>query len=181
MARLRKGVTCRRMKRPYVRLSKFKSKGFIKMTYNPRITKFVMGNLQKENDYECTIRLLSKGELQIRDNAMESARLTSNRLLEKNLGPMGFFMRVNKYPYQVIRMHALASGAGADRFSTGMAHAFGKPIGQAIQVKPGQALMEIKIDRKNLELAKKAMVRASQKLPCSCTIQIEEKALAKAN
>lgn len=175
MARLRKGSTCRRLKIPYVRISKFKTKSFIKTVYNARITKFVIGNLAKEDEYNLTIKLNVKGDLQIRDNAMEAARLTASRLLEKNLGPMGFFLRVNKYPYQIIRMHALASGAGADRFSTGMAHAFGKPIGQAIQAKKGDTIMEVKIDRKNLELGKKAMKRASQKVSCGCTIEVINK------
>jgi large subunit ribosomal protein L10e len=173
MARLRKGTTCRRLKRPYVRVSKFKTKSFIKTVYNPRITKFVIGNLAKEDNYDCILRLLVKGNLQIRDNAMESARLTASRLLEKNLGPQGFLLRVNKYPYQVVRMHALASGAGADRFSTGMAHAYGKPIGQAIRARNGECILEVKIDKKNLELGKKALQRARHKVSCGCTIEIE--------
>jgi large subunit ribosomal protein L10e len=174
MARLRKGISYRTLDRPYTRVSKFKKKSFIKMTYNTRITKFVMGNLQKE-DWECKVKLQSKTDLQIRDNAIEAARQTSNRLLEKTAGPTGYFLRVNKYPYHVLRMHALASGAGADRFSTGMAHPFGKPTGQAIQLLKGQTLFEVGIDKKNIDAAKKALNRAAKKIACSYSIVVEQK------
>lgn len=171
MARLRKGVCYRKLERPYTRVSKFKSKSFIKTNYNTRITKFVMGNLQKK-DFECKLRLLSKRALQIRDNCLESARLTSNRFMEKNVGPTAYFMRVNRYPYHILRENPIASGAGADRFSTGMQKSFGKPIGQAAQIQIGDALFEISVDKKHLDTAKKALHRASLKLACSCTIQL---------
>jgi large subunit ribosomal protein L10e len=111
----------------------------------------------------------------IRDNCMESARLTSNRLLEKNLGQSGFFLRLNKYPYHILRNNPIASGAGADRFSTGMKKSFGKPIGQAAQFKKGEPIMEVGINKKNVDLGKKALHRAAQKIPCSCTIEIIER------
>ena len=170
MARLRKGVSYRRLERPYTRVSKFKKKSFIKTNYNTRITKFVMGDLKRSFKY--TLKLLSRQDLQIRENALESARLTSNRLLEKNMGQTGYFLRLNKYPYHVLRNNPIASGAGADRFSTGMKKSFGKPIGQAARFKKGDAIMEVGIDKKNIELAKKALHRASLKIPCSCTIEI---------
>lgn len=171
MARLRKGVSYRRLERPYTRVSKFKKKSFIKTNYNTRITKFTMGNLKK-NDFECRLLLLSKENLQIRDNSLESARLTSNRLLEKNLGQADYFFRINKFPYHILRINPIASGAGADRFSTGMKKSFGKPIGQAARFKKGDTILEICVDKKNIELAKKALKRASQKIPCTCSIEI---------
>ncbi len=79
-----------------------------------------------------------------------------------------------KYPYHVLRENPLASGAGADRFSTGMQRAFGKPYGNAAQVKKGDAIFLISVNKANLELAKTALTRASKKLPCSCTIQVIE-------
>ena len=176
MARLRKGVCYRFLERPYTRVSRYKKKAFIKTTYNSKITRFVMGNLQKEN-FECTLRLRSKIDLQIRDNSIESARLTSNRLLEKNLGQTDFFLRVNKYPFHILRMNPIASGAGADRFSTGMQASFGRPVGQACRIRKGEAIFDLMVDKKNLELAKKALVRAAQKVPCGCTIDIEMRKL----
>ena len=173
MARIRKFVAYRRLKRPYTRVSKFKAEAYIRMAPNVKVVRFNSGDPSKTFAY--TLNLLSKSDLQIRDNALESARQTSNKLLESYLGLNGFHLKVNVYPYQVLREHALASGAGADRFSSGMAHSFGKPIGVAARVKKGQTIFQLRVDKQNLGIAKQALERASKKLPCPCTIQIIEK------
>ncbi len=67
------------------------------------------------------------------------------------------------------------SGAGADRFSTGMKKSFGKPIGQAARVKKGETICQVDVDKKNLEVAKKAMHRASMKMACPCTVTVENR------
>jgi large subunit ribosomal protein L10e len=172
MARIRKGCAYHRLERPYTRTSKFRKKSFIKANPVVRVVRFDMGNSNKKFKY--TLTLVSGRDIQIRDNALESARQTSNRVLEKTLGTSGYFLRVKSYPHHILRENPLASGAGADRFSTGMQKAFGKPIGNAARVKKGQTIFEVKINKANLPLARKAFTRASQKLPCSCTIQIKE-------
>ena len=172
MVRIRKGISYRRLERPYNWVSMFKSKTFIKNVYNTRLTRFVMGNLQKE-DFGYSILLQPRRALQIRDNAIESARLCSNRILETTIGPTNYFLRINKYPFHILRNNPIASGAGADRFSTGMQKAFGKPIGQAAQFRKGQTIIEIKVDEKNIQLAKKAAQRAYTKLPSSCNVIIK--------
>ena len=173
MARLRKFVAYRRLERPYTRTSKFKAKAYIRMTPNVKVVRFNSGDASKS--FNCTLNLLSKSDLQIRDNALESARQTSNKLLETFLGLSGFHLKVKVYPFHVLREHALASGAGADRFSSGMAHSFGKPLGVAARVRKGQAIFQVDVDKQNVEVARQALERASKKLPCSCTIQITEK------
>ncbi|MBI2558387.1 50S ribosomal protein L16 [Candidatus Woesearchaeota archaeon] len=173
MARIRKFVAYRRLERPYTRTSKFKAKSYIKMTPNVKVVRFETGDANK--DFKCTLNLLSKSELQIRDNALESARQTSNKLLESHLGLNGFHLKIKVYPYHVLREHALASGAGADRFSSGMAHSFGKPIGVAARIKRGQTIFQVSVDKQNLALAKQALERASKKLPCQCTIELIER------
>lgn len=173
MARLRTFVAYRRLERPYTRTSKFKGKSYIRTTPNVKVVRFETGDTNKNFQY--TLNLLSKSDLQIRDNALESARQTSNKLLEKHLGLSGYHMKVKVYPYHVLREHALASGAGADRFSSGMAHSFGKPIGIAARVKKGQTIFQLSVNKQNLELARQALERASKKLPCSCTIQVIER------
>ena len=172
MARLRKFVSYRRLERPYTRTSKFKAKSYIRMNPIVKIVRFDTGDPNKIFKY--TLNLLSKSELQIRDNALESARQTSNKLLESYLGLNGFHMKVKVYPYHVLREHALAAGAGADRFSSGMAHSFGKPTGLAARIKKGQTIFQVNVDRENLGVARQALERASKKLPCSCTIQVIE-------
>ena len=173
MARLRKFVSYRNMKRPYTRTSKFKAEAYIRMTPHTKVVRFDQGDPKK--DFQFTLNLLSKSELNIRDNALESARQTSNKLLESFLGLNGFHMRVKAYPYHVLREHALAAGAGADRFSSGMAHAFGKPMGLAARVKKGQTIIQLKVDKQNLGVAKQALERASKKLPCPCMIEVIQK------
>ena len=176
MARIRKFVAYRRTKRPYTRISKFKAKSYIRMTPNVKVVRFNTGDPSK--DFPWILNLVSKSDLQIRDNALESARQTSNKLLESFLGLSGFHLRVSVYPHQVLREHSLASGAGADRFSSGMAHPFGKPIGVAARIKKGQTIFQVRVDKQNIGVAKQALERASKKLPCSCTIQISEKQAA---
>ncbi|MBR9699155.1 50S ribosomal protein L16 [Candidatus Woesearchaeota archaeon] len=174
MARLRKGVCYRRLERPYTRVSKYKKKSFIKTNYNARVIKFVMGNAKKQ-DFNCKLRLKTNIDIQIRDNSMESARLTSNRLLERDIGTPNYFFRVNKYPYHVLRNNPIASGAGADRFSTGMKKSFGKPIGQAARFKKGDTIFEIDLDKNHIDIGKKALTRASYKIACTTRIVITEK------
>ena len=67
MARLRKFVSYRNIKRPYTRTSKFKAKAYIRMAPNVKVARFETGDAKKKFDY--TLILMSKSELQIRDNA----------------------------------------------------------------------------------------------------------------
>ena len=175
MARIRKFVAYRRIERPYTKTSKFKKKSYIGITPNINVVRFDGGNLKKKFQY--TISLSAKSDLQIRDNALESARQTSTKLLEANLGPTGFHIKIKVYPFHVLRENPLAAGAGADRFSTGMQRAFGKPIGNAARITKGQTVFEVSVDKANIDLAKKAIERASKKLPCSYSIQIAENKL----
>lgn len=173
MARIRKFSAYRSMERPYTRTSKFKDKSFVRITPNILIAKFETGNLKKKYPYR--VNLVSKIDLQIRDNAIESARMTSNRFLEKTLGPTGFKFKTRIYPFHVLRENPIAAGAGADRFSTGMQKSFGKPLGSAARVKKGQIIFEIGVDKTGIEPARQAMNRAQKKLPGSCTIEVVEK------
>ena len=170
MARIRKFVSYRRLERPYTRTSKYKGKSFIRMNPNIRVVGFELGSPKKKFPY--TLKLISKDNLQIRDNALESAKQTSNKILELNLGLSGYHLKVKPYPYHVLRENPLAAGAGADRFSTGMQKAFGKPLGNAAQIKKGDTIFQISVDKAHIDLAKTALTRAYKKLPCSCTIQV---------
>ena len=176
MARLRKFTCYRAMERPYTRTSKYKNKSYIRMTPVPKVAQFETGSPQKKFPY--TLNLISKSDLQIRDNALESAKQTSNKLLEKTIGIASYHLKLKTYPYHVLRENPIASGAGADRFSTGMQKSFGKPMGIAAQVRRGQTIFQISVEKQNLELAKNALSRASKKLPCSCTIVMVQNIMA---
>ncbi|MBW2966656.1 50S ribosomal protein L16 [Candidatus Woesearchaeota archaeon] len=173
MARIRKFSAYRGVEpRAYTRISKFKEKNFVKASPNINIVNFDMGNPKKKFGYE--LDLVSKSDLQIRHQAMESARMTCNRLLETVLGKSGYYLKVRFFPFHILRENPLAAGAGADRMSTGMKHSFGKPIGRAAQIRKGQVLFQLKVNKQNLELAKKALKRASHKFPCGCLIEVKE-------
>ncbi len=133
-----------------------------------KVIKFDMGDPRKE--YDTTIKLNACKAMNVRHNSLESARMTSNRLLEKTIGRGAYHLRIKVYPFHVLRENPLASGAGADRMSTGMKKSYGKSVGSAARVKEGQTLIELRIDTANLRLGKEALSRASKKMPCSCKI-----------
>jgi len=172
MAKLRKGRSYRKLKRPYTRISKFRNKSFVRMDPHIKITRFVMGDPNKKFGY--TLYLIAKNSLQIRQEALESARQISNRILEGRIGKSGFLFRVRAYPHQVLREKPMATGAGADRTSTGMAAPFGKPIGVAARVLKGDAVFEVQVDEQNLDVAKKALKEASYKLPLTYQITVQK-------
>ena len=79
-------------------------------------------------------------------------------------------LQIRMYPHHILRENPLASGAGADRMSTGMAHNYGKPIGVAAQIHAGKALFTLRLNKENLAVGRHALKRASYKLPCACAI-----------
>ncbi|MFA5797886.1 MAG: 50S ribosomal protein L16 [Candidatus Woesearchaeota archaeon] len=172
MAKLRKGSAYNKeFKRPYTRKSKYRKKDFVRASPNSKVIRYEMGNLQKNpQDFDLELTLVTKKDLQIRHNALESARQSGNRILEKALGKSGYRMQLRKYPHHILRENALASGAGADRMSTGMAASFGKIIGLAAQVRAGEALFVVYIDKANKKFGKEALTRCRNKLPCSCQV-----------
>ena len=172
MARVRKFVAYRRLERPYTRVSKYRVKNYVRARPNITLVKYNMGNVKGKFKYK--VDLLSKTDLQIRHNALEAARQTTNRLLEKELGKTEFYFRVNVYPHHILRENPLASGAGADRMSTGMKMSFGKPIGAAAQVKEGQVLFEVSVEKRHIPIAREALRRVSHKMPCRTRV-IENK------
>ncbi len=174
MTKLRKFVAYRSLKRAYTRFSKYKVKNFVRARPVCKVVRFDMG--EQRSDYQYLLQLMPAQKIgfQIRDNAIESARQGANRVLEGKLGKLGYFLRTKIYPHHIMRENPLASGAGADRMSTGMAHNYGKPIGIAAQVFPGKAVFEVSINKEHLELAKLALKRASYKIPFHYTIKITE-------
>lgn len=172
MAKLRKFASYKKFERPYTRISKFKSKSFIKTTPHTKVVRFESGNLKVK--FPFTYELISKQDVQIRDNAIESAREISNKIMEKGIGTSSYKLKIRIYPFHILRENPLAAGAGADRFSTGMAHSFGKPIGQAARVKKGQIVMECSVNQQHLEFAKRAMHKAASKLPLCYMVQLKK-------
>ncbi len=171
MARLRNWKCYRGYKRAYTRFSKYKKLCYVRARPANRISRYTGGTQEK---YQYNVHLIASSSLQIRDNALESARQTSNRALETVLAKSGYFIQMRVFPHHIVRENPLASGAGADRLSTGMAHNYGKPIGLAAQVKKGQPIFTVKTNKENLALARKALKRAMYKVPCHCSVVVED-------
>jgi large subunit ribosomal protein L10e len=171
MAKLRKNAAYQKLERPYTRVSKYTKKNYVRGGFpNMKIIKFDMGTPSK--NFDTVIKLNSKSSMHVRHNSLEAARMTSNRLLEKTLGRQGYHLRIKVYPFHVLRENPLASGAGADRMSTGMKKSYGKSIGSAARVKEGQTLVELRINKENTKVGREALSRAAKKLPCGCKVVV---------
>ncbi|MEM7816548.1 MAG: 50S ribosomal protein L16 [Candidatus Aenigmatarchaeota archaeon] len=170
MAKERPWRCYRDIKRPYTRRSvSVPSKDYIKGVPQPRIAQFEMG---KKKDYEYKLYLVAENYCQIRHTALEAARMTIVKTLEKS--KEDYFVKLRVYPHHVYRENPLATGAGADRYQQGMRLSFGNPIGTACQVDKGQKIFEIRVDAKLLNVAKDALRKAKQKLPLRYKIVVEQ-------
>lgn len=143
-------------------------KAFITGVPGSKIHIFNMGELH--GNYDTEVALVCNSKVQIRHNALEAMRVACNQVLSRAFKEYYFKIRI--YPHHVMRENPLASGAGADRFQTGMAKAYGKPIGRAARVKPGQKIASIYISREKIPTAKKALKRAIMKLSGKYTFEI---------
>ncbi|QHS16745.1 50S ribosomal protein L16 [Halopenitus persicus] len=139
-----------------------------------KIAQHNMGDLQADpDDYEVEISLRVEEKLQIRHGSLESARLSANRHLLKEIGEGEYKMVLRKFPHQVIRENKQATGAGADRVSDGMRQAFGKPVGTAARINDGEAVFTAYCDPEDAPAVKEAFRRAYNKMSPSCRITVE--------
>ncbi len=135
-----------------------------------RITQFVLGN--KTEDFPIQISLSALEKCNVRHNALESARVTVNRAMEKKVGPTNYRVHIRVYPHVVLRENKQATGAGADRVSQGMRAAYGKAIGTAAEIKPNQVIMIIETNEPFVEEAKSALRKAGMKIPSPCKVTV---------
>lgn len=150
---------------PYTR------KSFVKGFPPPKITKFTMGDTKAKFEYEA--RLVSLENAQIRHNALEAARVATNRLLIEKLSD-NYRLDIHPYPHIILRENKMIFGAHADRLQDGMRRSFGKPIGTAARVKPNQTIITVNVNADGVEAAKEALRRGSTKLPIPCRIITEK-------
>ena len=146
-------------------------KKYIRGSPQPKITKFTMGDPTGSFEYQAF--LIAQKEVQIRHNALEAARIATNRLLSEKLGN-SYLFRILPYPHVVLRENKMIFGAHADRLQDGMRKAFGKAIGIAARVKSNQPVLVVNVNENGLEVAKEALKRGGAKLPMPCRIFIEK-------
>ncbi|HEQ78995.1 MAG TPA: 50S ribosomal protein L16 [Euryarchaeota archaeon] len=137
-----------------------------------RINQFEVGN--KTGNFPVTLSLVAENSCQIRHNCLEAARIAANRHISKRAGSALYHLKIRVYPHQVIRENKLATGAGADRISSGMRGAFGKIVGTAARVKSGQKIITIRTTVSHYQTAKKALWKACVKLPTPGYIVVDE-------
>ena len=137
----------------------------------PKIVKFTMGDTKGSFDYEA--RLIAMKRAQIRHAALESARVATNRVLMDKL-INDYLMIVHPYPHIILRENKMIFGAHADRLQQGMRRSFGKAIGTAARVEPGQIIITVRVKASAAETAKLSLKRGSAKLPIPCRVVIEK-------
>lgn len=169
---LRPAKSCRAVKRQsWTRVSRHKPrKSFVKGVPNSRVRQWLMGS---NKQFEIKAELTATKPIQARDNSIESARQAANKCLEKTL-MHDYCLVIRKYPHEVRREHTALGVAGADRISSGMKGAFGRPKGRMARITTGSCLLEVRLKEANLRVAKDALKRAALKLPGAYEIIITD-------
>lgn len=90
------------------------------------------------------MHLLSKEKENISSESLEATRIAINKHLTKCLGKENFHLRIRPHPHHIIRANKMLSCAGADRLSSGMRGAFGKPTGRVARIKINQPIVAVR-------------------------------------
>jgi len=135
-----------------------------------RITQYEMG--YSKGDFPIEMHLIAESDAAIRHTALEAARIACNRTIQKKAGSQGYFLKVHVYPHEVIRENKMATGAGADRISSGMRNAFGKAVGTAARVRAGQLVISLRVGRAHFTVAKEALWKAGLRIPNEFRIEV---------
>ena len=161
---LRPARTCRDLsKTPWARFSRrTPRKSFVKAMPHNSLQVYSMGNPKIPKETEMSL-VASEG-VQVRDNALESARQAANKYLEKLL-PGAYYLVVRVFPHNVIRENKMILGAGADRLQKGMRKAYGRPMDRAARIYKNQPVFTLYTASANAESCKEAFRRAKGKLP----------------
>ncbi len=152
-----KAKNWRTPERPYTR------DDYIHGAPQPRISKYTMGTFR--DDYEYELLLVAREPMQIRDVALESARVAVGKVMSKKVGDANYFLELKAHPHHVLRENKMIFGAHADRLQEGMRRAFGKPVGRAARVEEGDPVFRLLTTSTGVEVAKEALRLAASKLP----------------
>ena len=175
----RAGAYSKKRARPFTRISSVQSKAYIKTVPPQKIVKFSMGNVKayESGKFKFVLKLVSgeRVRVQMRDNAIESARQALNKSLETSF-PGAHYFAIKVYPHHILRENKQLAGAGADRMQKGMQLSFGSNIGRAAMVEPGKEIFVIAVENeKNARLVRKFFLPIRAKLPCKTRIVWERR------
>ena len=148
--------------RPFTRASKKRAKSYIKTVPNSKIVKYKMGDIKgyDNGEFPVKIGIISKENVQIRDNPIEAIRQYFNRFLQDKVGKE-FYLEVKVVPHHILRENKMLTGAGADRMQTGMSRAFGKTMGRAAMVKKGQLMFILAVKTKKGEIEARKLIKSN--------------------
>ena len=147
-------------------------KDYIRKIPGSRIVQYDMGNLSAE--FPLTVSLAVKKPTQLSHNALEAARIASNRYMQRRSGRLGYHLKIRVYPHHIVRENPMATGAGADRVQDGMRKAFGKPVSSVAIVDAGQKILTIHTNKRYFKDAKESLRRAAMKFPVPCRIVVDK-------
>jgi large subunit ribosomal protein L10e len=177
MASLRKASAySKRHARPYTRKSAKKNRSYIKAVPPLKTVKYNMGDMKTSinGGHPYTVRMLSTEAAQMRDNSLESCRMTINKSMDKDAPGMYYFV-IKAFPHHILRDNKTAAGAGADRLSSGMKHSFGTTVGRAALIKPGKEVFFISCaNEKAAQAARAALTKIKPKIPFRNKIVFEK-------
>lgn len=151
---------------PYTRLK------YIHGAPNLKVSKFNMGDLSTH--FSRMVHLVGRERVQVRHNALESARVSANKVLFDKYGETGYRLQLNVYPHIILRENKMIATAGADRLQEGMRRAFGKPTGRAARVEDGQSILIVYVNEDGVDTARKACETAGTKLPMKTRVLVVE-------
>ncbi|MFH0860049.1 MAG: 50S ribosomal protein L16 [Candidatus Altiarchaeota archaeon] len=175
MAKGLRPAKCYRWDSPaYTRTSDNPGDSFITGIPTPKLNTYDMGN--SKGDFNVKLSIIPKGRIIIRHNSLDAARISAQRILEKVIGVSNYYFKINVFPHHVIRENVMATGAGADRVQDGMRKSFGKPMGRAARIYPGQPIMTVYVNKDDQMImsARKALRGAMHKLPANMRIEVSD-------
>lgn len=145
-------------------------RSYIKAMPHKNLVVFRMGEMKDE--YNASVSLVSQVKIILRDNAIESARQSANKYLEKELTPANYYFVVRIYPHHVIRENKMIAGAGADRLQKGMRMSFGRATGRGARINRGTAIFTVYSYKANVGKIEAAFGRAKRKLTGKYKIEV---------
>ena len=161
---------------PYTRISKKRTKSFVKTVPPQKIVKFVMGasGLLRKGKLPHRLTLVTTEPIQLRHNALEACRQFINKKLNNEFSGQYFF-KVIPFPHHIQRENKMLTGAGADRMQSGMQLSYGKSAGKAAIMKKNKEIFFVAVPTdKGVIFTRKVLKQVKSKLPCKTKVLYEK-------
>lgn len=151
----------------------------MKINIPMRTVHFSSGDSTLKNTSSFKIILSSKLERQVPEKVYETVRLCVLKKISNvfpGIPKDNYCIHFCKFPHRLLRFHAIASGARADRISQGMSNSYGSPFMRACLIKPNQAFLEIYLSKKyenNIQNLVPEIRKVAAKIPFTFKLEIK--------